>query len=103
MIAILQFDAVNLPHLHQCLEQGRLPTLAQLRGRGHWYALETPTVPWEGATYFTLYSGRAVAEHGLYFHLCGQQQTSGSEYKMTFPLLNRFGIELVIADDVPSL
>jgi predicted AlkP superfamily phosphohydrolase/phosphomutase len=67
MIAILQFDAVNLPHLHQFLEQGRLPTFAQLRGRGHWYALETPAVPWEGATYFTLYSGKEVAEHGLYY------------------------------------
>src|SRR5262245_7830203 len=69
MIAILQFDAVNLPHFRQCLEQGRLPTFAQLRGRGHWYALETPAVPWEGATYFTLYSGKEVAEHGLYYPL----------------------------------
>jgi len=67
MIAILQFDAVNLPHFHQFLEQGRLPAFAQLRGRGHWYPLETPAVPWEGATYFTLYSGKSVAEHALYF------------------------------------
>lgn len=67
MIAILQFDAVSLPHFHQFLEQGRLPTFAQLRGHGHWFSLETPAMSWEGATYFSLYSGRGVAEHGLYF------------------------------------
>jgi predicted AlkP superfamily phosphohydrolase/phosphomutase len=67
MIAILQFDGVSLPHFHQFIEQGRLPTLAALRGRGHWYSLQTPVVSWEGATYSTLYSGRGVAEHGLYF------------------------------------
>jgi len=67
MIAVLQFDGVSLPHLHKFLEQGRLPSFAQLRGRGHWRSLETPVVSWEGATYFTLYSGRGLAEHGLYF------------------------------------
>ena len=67
MIAILQFDGVSLPHLHQFLEQGRLPGFARLRGRGHWYSLQTPVASWEGATYFTLYSGRGVEEHGIYF------------------------------------
>ncbi len=67
MIAILQFDAVHLPQFYQFLEQGRLPTFAQLRERGHWHVLETPAVNWEGTIYFTLYSGKPVTEHGLYF------------------------------------
>ena len=66
MIAILQFDCVSLPHFHQFLEEGRLPAFAQLRGRGQWLPLETPALQWEGATYFTLYSGKDANEHGIY-------------------------------------
>lgn len=67
MIAILQFDSVSLPHFHRYLEEGRLPAFAKLRSRGHWLSLQTPALRWEGATYFTLYSGRDVNEHGIYF------------------------------------
>jgi predicted AlkP superfamily phosphohydrolase/phosphomutase len=67
MIAILQFDCVSLPHFHCLLNEGRLPALANLRARGHWVPLETPALQWEGATYFTLYSGKDVKEHGIYF------------------------------------
>ena len=67
MIAILQFDSVSLPHMNRLLDEGRLPGLAKLRARGHWVPLETPALQWEGATYFTLYSGKDVKEHGIYF------------------------------------
>lgn len=67
MIVILQFDAANLPLLHRLLEEGRLPTLARLRARGHWIPLETPAASWEGATYTSLYSGEGLIQHGLYF------------------------------------
>lgn len=67
MIAVLQFDCVSLPHFHQLLNEGRLPTLAKLRARGEWVPLETPALRWEGATYFTLYSGKDVKDHGVYF------------------------------------
>jgi len=67
MIAILQFDCVSLPHLHRLLSEGRLPALANLRERGTWLPLETPALRWEGATYFTLYSGKDVTDHGIYF------------------------------------
>ena len=67
MIAIVQFDAVNLPHLHKLLEENRLPTLNRLRVQGHWFPLETCAVPWEGATYYSLYSGRRMTDHGLYY------------------------------------
>ena len=65
MIAILQFDSVSLPHMNRLLDEGRLPALAKLRARGHWVPLETPALQWEGATYFTLYSGKDVKEHGI--------------------------------------
>jgi len=67
VIAILQFDSVSLPHMNRLLDEGRLPALAKLRARGHWVPLETPALQWEGATYFTLYSGKDVKEHGIYF------------------------------------
>jgi predicted AlkP superfamily phosphohydrolase/phosphomutase len=41
--------------------------LAKLRAKGYWLPLETPALQWEGATYFTLYSGRDVKDHGIYF------------------------------------
>jgi predicted AlkP superfamily phosphohydrolase/phosphomutase len=67
MIAILQFDCVSLPHFHRYLDEGRLPGFAGLRARGIWIPLGTPALEWEGATYFTLYSGTDVHEHGIYF------------------------------------
>jgi predicted AlkP superfamily phosphohydrolase/phosphomutase len=67
VIAVLQFDCVSLPHFQRFLDEGRLPAFARLRGRGHWLPLETPALQWEGATYFTLYSGKDVNEHGVYF------------------------------------
>ncbi|MDR4494036.1 MAG: alkaline phosphatase family protein [Nitrospirales bacterium] len=67
MIAIVQFDAVNLPHLHKLLEENRLPTLKRLQASGQWFPLETDAVPWEGATYYSLYSGKGMTDHGLYF------------------------------------
>ncbi len=67
MIAVLQFDCVSFPHFNQCLEEGRLPAFAKLRACGQWLPLETPALQWEGATYFTLYSGKDVNEHGIYF------------------------------------
>ena len=95
MIAILQFDGVSVPHFHQFLEQGRLPTFAQLRGRGHWFSLETPALSWEGATYFTLYSGTAIAEHGLYFPFmwaaAEQRVRPQDDYPAPEPIWDRVG------------
>ena len=67
MIAILQFDAASLAHLEKLLAEGHLPTLATLRGRGAWYELETPAVYFEGAVAYSMYTGKALGEHGLYY------------------------------------
>ena len=67
MIAILQFDSTSLSHLESMLEEGNLPTLANLRRQGTWLDLETPATHLEGAAAYTLYTGIGVANHGLYY------------------------------------
>ena len=95
MIAILQFDAVSLPHFHEFLEQGRLPTLARLRSCGHWFSLETPVTSLEGATYYSLYSGKPLAEHRLYFPFmwsaAEQRVRPEDDYRAPEPIWDRIG------------
>jgi predicted AlkP superfamily phosphohydrolase/phosphomutase len=67
MIAVLQFDAVNLPLFHQLLDQRRLPASARLHERGHWSPLESAMPYFEGTTHPTIYSGVRPERHGQYF------------------------------------
>src|SRR5919109_4353377 len=67
MIAILQFDAASRVHLESLMAEGRLPNLAALRNRGTWYELETPATHFEGAAAYSLYTGKELGEHGLYY------------------------------------
>ena len=66
VLAVFQFDAVSVPLLRQLLDDGRLPTLADLISRGRWLDLETPATHFPAASYFTLYSGVPVVDHGRY-------------------------------------
>jgi predicted AlkP superfamily phosphohydrolase/phosphomutase len=66
MLAVLQFDSVDLPLLERLLSEGRLPALAELRSRGRWQELEARDSRMASAVYHTLYSGTEVADHGLY-------------------------------------
>jgi predicted AlkP superfamily phosphohydrolase/phosphomutase len=66
MLALLQFDSASVPVLERMLEQGRLPTLAELSERGHRVPLEISTELFEAATYPTLHAGVDVGDHGLY-------------------------------------
>ena len=95
MIAILQFDGVSLPHFHEFLQRGRLPATARLRQRGHWLSLETPATNWEGATYHSLYSGKGITEHGLYFPFMWaakeQRVRSHYDYPAPEPIWDRVG------------
>ena len=95
MIAILQFDGVSLPAFHSFVDQGRLPAFAGLRERGHWLPLEAPASSWEGSIYFSLYSGKNVAEHGLYFPFmwsaAEQRVRSQDDYPAPEPLWDRVG------------
>ena len=80
MLAFLGFDTASLPLVERMLEAGRLPTLAALRERGQWSPLERPGMHVEAGAYQTLYSGKALGEHGLYFPF----QWSAAEQRLRY-------------------
>lgn len=105
MIAILQFDAVNLPLFHDLLEQRRLSATAALRERGHWYALENFAPYLEGMTYHSLYSGLLPQRHGLYFPFMWSAPEQRVRPERDFPgpepvwdRIGRFGRRSLIID-----
>jgi predicted AlkP superfamily phosphohydrolase/phosphomutase len=85
MLALLQFDSAALPVVERMLDQGRLPTLEALRGRGHWQALEPPASLFQSATYPTLYTGMEVGEHGLYSAFPWSGADQRVRFMHTFP------------------
>ena len=66
VLAVLSLDSVSAPLVDALVSEGRMPNLAEVRRRGRTIELieELP-----GAAYATLYTGRRLAEHGLYFPL----------------------------------
>lgn len=66
MLALLQFDSVNVPLLERLIDQGRLPALAELRRRGRWQPLVAPDAHIAAAVYHSLHSGTEVEDHGIY-------------------------------------
>jgi predicted AlkP superfamily phosphohydrolase/phosphomutase len=66
VLAVLSLDSVAAPLVERLLAEGCLPNLAEIqrRGRAVELAEELP-----GAAYATLYTGRRLADHGLYFPL----------------------------------
>jgi predicted AlkP superfamily phosphohydrolase/phosphomutase len=66
LLALLQFDAAALPVIDRMLAEGRLPTLAELRRKGLWHAIDAAATVLQSATYPTLYTGVDVRRHGIY-------------------------------------
>lgn len=95
MIAVLQFDSVSLPMLDNLMQQGQLPAIAKLRQRGHWYKLDTAASSFEGATHYTLYSGRHVSDHGIYFPFIWSSASQRVEHRNNLqtpePVWDRIG------------
>jgi predicted AlkP superfamily phosphohydrolase/phosphomutase len=67
MLAILQFDAASASLLSRLFERGALPVLAGLRERGVWHELDAPATQFAAGAQHTLYSGVALADHGLFY------------------------------------
>lgn len=67
MLVILQFDAASASVLDRMLADGRLPTLAGLRGRGVWHELDAPATQFAAGAQHTLYSGVELGDHGLFY------------------------------------
>jgi predicted AlkP superfamily phosphohydrolase/phosphomutase len=67
VLVLLNFDSASLPLLERMMDDGRLPTVADLFSRGRRHTLETPAVDFPAASYPVLYSGLDVSQHGLYY------------------------------------
>lgn len=67
MIAVLQFDAASAALLDRLADEGRLPSLAELRRRGSRVELETPAEHFPASAYQDLYRGVEVGDHGLFY------------------------------------
>ena len=69
MLVLLNFDSASQPLLERLIEDGRLPVIRELFGQGTRHSLETPATYFPAGTYPSLYSGREVGDHGLYYPL----------------------------------
>jgi Type I phosphodiesterase / nucleotide pyrophosphatase len=67
MLVLLNFDSASRPLLERLIEDGRLPVVRELFRQGTHHNLETPATYFPAGTYPSLYSGRDVADHGLYY------------------------------------
>jgi hypothetical protein len=85
MLAVLQFDSPSLAVLDRMLGEGRLPTLAALRGRGVWHDLETPATHFAAGAFHTLYSGTELADHGLFYPFQWSAAEQRVRYTTAFP------------------
>lgn len=85
MLAVLQFDSTSLGIVERMLQDGRLPTLAALKERGRWSALEAATDLFEAGVYPTLYSGEEIADHGLYYPIVWSPAEQRLRYMDAFP------------------
>jgi hypothetical protein len=66
-LAVIQLDAVSLPLVERLIDEGRLPALAELRGRGRWCPLGGSTADLQGAAAATVHSGVRPGRHGVYY------------------------------------
>lgn len=80
MICVLQFDAASVAVLERMLAAGDLPELAALRERGRTLELATPAADFAAGAFYTLYSGRELGDHGLFYPF----QWSASEQRARY-------------------
>ena len=85
MLVLLNFDSASLPLLERMMDDGRLPTVADLFRRGRRYALETPAGTFPSACYPVLYSGLDLSEHGLYYTFLWSPAEQRIRYIDRFP------------------
>jgi predicted AlkP superfamily phosphohydrolase/phosphomutase len=67
VLVLLNFDSASRPLLERMMDDGRLPTVADLFRRGRRATLETPAIDFPAASYPVLYSGQDLSRHGLYY------------------------------------
>ena len=67
MICVLQFDSASRSVLDRMTADGRLPNLSQLLARGRRFELETPAVDFAAGSFYSLYSGVELGDHGIFY------------------------------------
>jgi predicted AlkP superfamily phosphohydrolase/phosphomutase len=85
MLVLLNFDSVSQPLLERLIEDGRLPVVRELFRRGTRHGLATPAKYFPAGTYPSLYSGREVADHGLYYPLQWSYREQRVRHQDDFP------------------
>jgi predicted AlkP superfamily phosphohydrolase/phosphomutase len=85
VLVLLNFDSASQPLLERLIEAGRLPAVAELFRRGTRHRLETPAKYFPAGTYPSLYSGREVADHGLYYPLQWSYREQRVRHQDDFP------------------
>jgi predicted AlkP superfamily phosphohydrolase/phosphomutase len=85
MLVLLNFDSANRPLLERLIDDGRLPVVRELFRRGTHHSLETPAAYFPAGTYPSLYSGREVADHGLYYPMQWSHREQRARHRDAFP------------------
>lgn len=85
MIVLLNFDSASRPLLERLIEEGRLPVVRELFRRGTRHRLDTPAKYFPAGTYPSLYSGREVADHGLYYPMQWSHREQRVRHQDEFP------------------
>lgn len=85
MLVLLNFDSASRPLLERLMEEGRLPVVRELFRRGTLHRLETPATYFPAGTYPSLYSGRDVGDHGLYYPLQWSHREQRVRHQDEFP------------------
>jgi predicted AlkP superfamily phosphohydrolase/phosphomutase len=85
MLVLLNFDSASRPLLERLIEDGRLPVVRELFRQGTHHNLETPATYFPAGTYPSLYSGRDVADHGLYYPMQWSHREQRIRHRGQFP------------------
>ena len=67
MICVLQVDSPDRSLMERLMDEGRLPVLAGLAGRGEFTGLSGPQAQFPAAAYPCLYRGVETSDHGLFY------------------------------------
>jgi predicted AlkP superfamily phosphohydrolase/phosphomutase len=85
MLVLLNFDSASRPLLERLIDDGRLPVVRELFRRGTQHRLETPAKYFPAGTYPSLYSGREIGDHGLYYPMQWSHREQRVRHTDEFP------------------
>ena len=94
MICVLQFDSASVRVLDRMLARGELPHLGAAIDRGRRVELRTPAADFAAGAFYSLYSGVALADHGIFYPFQWSASEQRARYATAFeappPVWERF-------------